>query len=263
MIAMPRPTASTVVVALLATILLSAGCGEMPRNSGDSGDMEIRTYTVPEGMDPATLRARLGSSLSRGDQLLGTVVTYPDGSLAVTAPASVQEGIEALIAHMNPRAVPEPQAISIDYWIVVGRPDPRPKWPPIDHSGQLFEPYEDDQAKRDLSTIVPALEQIRAAQGPMIFRLLEKQSLTSAVPGGSRMVGRFATAEQQVSTLGSSKWLADIEITVPKHSIRTRVNLESGKLIVLGESGYGGTWSSSTNEPENPMLYYVISADID
>jgi len=268
MIAMPRQTASAVVAALLVTLLLAAGCGQVPEDSGD-GEVEIRAYKVPEGMDVDQLRTSLAQSLGSGNEMVGTVFTYPDGSVVVTAPASVQAGVEALIEQMRtagPGKIAEAQTVAIDYWIVVGRPDVRSLWPGTDENGKLFNPYEDAQAKRDLSGIVPALEQIRAAQGPMIFRLLEKQRLTSVSSGEtSRINGRFASVEQRVRTLGSGKWLVDIEMRVGNQHIQTRASLEPGKFIVLGETGLRNRDFPllEASDDENLMLYYVISADID
>ena len=99
MIAMPRRTASTVVVALLVTLLLAIGCGQAPpKESGDSGEMEIRAYKVPEGLDGEQLRNSLAGSLGMGsEERLGTAYTYGDGSVVVTAPASVHAGVEVNI----------------------------------------------------------------------------------------------------------------------------------------------------------------------
>lgn len=254
MIAMPRRTASTVVVALFVTLLPAVGCGQAPKESGDSGEMEIRAYNVPEGMDAEQLRSHLAYSLNRGDQKLGIVDAYPDGSLVVTAPASVQAGVETLIEHMrtaSPRTTPGPKTIAIDYWIVVGRP--------VGKAADAKDPQVED---RNLMALAPALVQIQTAQGPMTFRLLDKLRLTG---GSSQVNGRFTSVEQQVSTLGSGGWIADIRIDLQGHSIRTRVNLEPGKLIVLGETGLSAQMFpvlKATND-ENLMLYYVISADID
>jgi len=256
-----RRTGGIHVAALLAALLAIAGCRGEPKDTGATAELEIRAYTVPEGMDAEQLRDRLRGSLSTGGQDFGTILTYPDGSLVVTAPASVQAGVEALIERMKasgPSTMSEPKTVAIDYWLVVGRPDAAGT-----KSGEV-----EDRDLRELST---ALEQIQEFQGPLAFRVLEKLRLTSASSGGpSRMTGRFAQVEQRVllgpESSNELPWrryaFADIRIDLPGHSIATRVKLDTDSKIVLGQTGLGPRAFPVLNakDDENLMLFYVLSA---
>jgi hypothetical protein len=242
----------------LVLLLLTAGCPKGSSDSGGSEEMEIRSYTVPKGLDEKELASKVAASLRKGDDTLGRVTSFGDGTLVVTAPASLQKGVGELmerLARAGP-ATPAPTlTVTIDYWLVLGQPAAGPEGAA---AGQ--------PDAKGLSEVAPALEEIRKAQGPMRFRLLEKQRLTSLVPGDpSRMRGRYAEVDQDVRTLGSGQVLADVRIGVESARIATRVKLEPGKLIILGESGFRGgsiPGVDPTGKAEDLMIYYVLSADI-
>jgi hypothetical protein len=256
-------TLTPIVILLTATILLQGGC--RGREEMDPHEMQIRTYQLPEGVDARTFRAYLSDSLRTGEQNLGTVKTYPDGSLVVTAPVSVHESIEDLLADMARRGPrepePEPASVTLSYWFLLGRPVQGSSAPTL--AGPGLRPSEEIQ---------PVLNEIVKAQGGMEFRLLETLRLTSLDSGDRAEIrGRRIAVAQKVFSHESEERLADIKVTIfgsrgVQHSLESRVKLVPDRFVVLGQTAYNGEGHDIEGLDaggEDLMLYYVISSAVD
>ncbi len=244
---------------LIAGCLLLAGCPSRSENE-DSKKLVIRKYVPPPNVDKKSLENSLRRSFDTGEQALGTVRRYPDGSLVVTAPESIQEGVEELISKFDENE-PEGQRsvaqATITYWILVGRS--------AGEGVRIPEGQEQVFAK-----VRPVLDQIVANQGGVEFRLAENLRLTSTVSGDTaRVRGRYFGVSQAVQGAKGGIHVADININdnlLSKHGIRTRVRLEPGRFVILSQTGYEGDALSALGEfdqSDELMLYYVVSSEID
>jgi hypothetical protein len=84
MIATTRPRQWVLLMTLLLVLVSSSACGWWgSKGSGGSEEIEIRSYTVPDGMDAEELRSRLSSSLSMGDESLRLIVHRTANSLTL------------------------------------------------------------------------------------------------------------------------------------------------------------------------------------
>lgn len=258
-----RKTLTPLVILLAATTLLLGGC--RGGKDLDPHEMQIRTYRAPEGVDARQLRSYLAGSLNTGEQSLGTVKTYPDGSLVVTAPLSVHEGIEDLLNEMARRGPrqpePAPASVTISYLFLLGRPV----------AGKAHA-TEATPALRQDKEIQPVLDEIVKAQGGMEFHLLEKLRLKSLDSGDHAEIrGRRVAVQQKVFSHESADRLADIKVTIfgsrgVQHTLESRVKLEPGRYVVLGQTAYNGQGhdiEGLDTESEDLMLYYVISTALD
>jgi len=187
-------------IVFIGTLALVGGC--VGGSSEDPQEMQIKTYRLPEGQDMKEVRDYLNRSLDTGDQNLGQVATYPDGSLVVTAPVSIHVGIEDLIeqlAQQGPKpAEPVPASVTIDYWVVLGRP------------GQTGVNIASPTLKQN-QELRPVFEEIVRTQGGMEFHLLEQLQLKSLDNRSSAEIrGRLVYARQKVMMHDSGQRLADI-----------------------------------------------------
>jgi len=251
------------LVSALAALVLAATVGSCTRSlpvSPSTDEVVIQTYAVPEGIDAADLVSDLRRSLQRGEEALGSVSLYPGGSLAVTAPASVQAGVAGLIATIA-QAAPstrEPaKMVTVHYWALIARPVSK-------EGGQV------DGTLAHVTGLQPVLHEIMAAQGSLQFDLLEQLQLVAA-DSRAQARGRRMQVEQRVVSGNGQPTMADIQIQLGSerggiaHSVQTRVVLDPGRFVVLAQSGYKDVDRALPQgwDPTETMLYYVVSADVD
>jgi len=158
-----------------------------------------------------------------------------------------------------PEPVAPQRAISIRYWIMIARSTAEPG-DPVRVASEIL---------REAKALQPVLKELTGAMGPMEFSLLEQLRLSS-IDGNipAKIRGRKFNIEQRVLNENGIAF-ADLRLGSHGthgilHSLDTRVRLESGKFVVLGQSAYnsrdGGLpqgWSPS----DEPLLFFVISID--
>ncbi len=227
----PAPTLSAAPVA-------AEGCDEAV----------LRTYNVPPAHSRAVERA-LASALSAGEDLppRGTVEQLPNGQLVVVAPPAIQEGVAELVRGLADVKIPAARTAGFDYWVVIGEPAP-------------------EASGLDLPDIVPALTAIVREQGPMKFTSLEKISLASASDESADITGSRIAVRQVVTDVGG-RLVADVQLevdTAPEvdpidrcrsggcKQFRTRVNVDPGKLLVVGQTGITGPAGATRS------LFYLV-----
>ncbi|UCF68208.1 MAG: hypothetical protein JSV80_02585 [Acidobacteriota bacterium] len=250
-------------IALLILFLFAPSCTQQAVS--DEAALELRSYSVPDGFDVQQLREYLQSSLSRGETRMGTVVAYPDGRLVVTAPPGVHRGVEQLMRDLKktgPRASePVASMVAVRYWAVIARPAAVGTRQTINFAPDS--PY----ASEPLRVV---LEELVATQGPLEFSIVEQVRLTSLDQGDrSETRGQRLQIKQRVLQTDAGAPVADISIASfgskgITHSLETRVRLETGKYIVLGQTAYnprGGGLPAGWSPSDGILLYYVIAAE--
>lgn len=245
------------LLALVALLLIPTGCTSADSSTagGSPGDLEMRTYATPEGYEQVDVLRVLNPSLGGN----GVARALPDGSLVVTAPAGVHDGVEGLLARLGsnpPKPAPAPESVTLRYWAIVGTPTA---------SGGVTS---EDPALSAGGVLAPLLGELEASFGPMRLGVLEELRLTSVDDGpSSQVAGRSLRLTQRVQRSPEGGALADIEINLMGgqggflHSLETRVRLEPGRLIVLSQSAYNserGTLPSGWTATDRDMLFYVV-----
>lgn len=257
---------TTKTVLLIATVgILAAstlvGCGlwmfrEPPPMMGMAGaagttePVELRTYEVPSAIRN-DLSDMLRSALGSGDSRLGRVTDGPGGTVIVVAPPLIQAGIEQLL-NADFEASPVASPIKLTYWLLVGRPAESGATPfsVVGRSG--------------LSQLEPVLAEIATAQGPTEFSLLEHIQLTSMSQDLGQASGRVGQV-RQTATRAGDQIVADVTISLNNGNMfRSRVMLETGQFLVLGQAGFAGDWVEVFPDArgyDELTLYYVMTAD--
>lgn len=199
------------------------------------GEPQLRTYTVPPEQSRALTRAIRGAlAMGKETPPLGTVDDLPDGRILVVAPPGIQEGIAALLRDVDVNRAPPVRTAEFDYWVVVAEPAAAP------------------EGVDAVPALAPALQAIVDSQGPMRFSLLESMRLSSLLDERAEANGnRMRVSRQQVTEAGG-RLVAEFELTaslaakgrtelfncsVACNQFRTRVHLDPGQLLVVGQAG--------------------------
>lgn len=211
----------------------------------------LQTYAVPPEI-AEEVRNALSGALWRGqnDPPIGQVTLMPNGSLVVTAPASVQEGVGRIIHDITENRPGPTPSIRFDLWVVAASPG------------------EGTQASDALEEVAPALEVIRKAKGPLEFELVEKLS-TVARTGRDDSSVRGARASMQVRA--SLRTAEDNQQVVAAKlrtgvggfgwdsSLEAQAEMRPGELLVVGQSALG---SQPGTPPTNRQVYYIVRATL-
>jgi hypothetical protein len=251
-------------VALLAAFVVLAYRFAGPVPATPEPAPVLRTYQVPAGFEDEA-RAMLRSALVIGDKWQGAVSVGPSGSVLVTAPPAIQTGVQAFVEQLG-KTTPEkrtPQAVAIDYWILVGRRAGAGRSAPNvpRREGTNFAVLGNDT----LTALDPALTQVGAKQGPTEFALFEHLRITS-VGDEFASTGGLRSSVRQRAAMSASDVVAELQISLPRtnHSLMTRVVLKRGQLLVLAESGFQGDPPAAFAGVgrDDLTLYYVVAADL-
>jgi len=161
----------------------------------------------------------------------------------VAAPESIHRGIEEIIAEIDATPPDPAPSISITYWIVTGAPDEKTSWSPR------------------LDALGSVLEGIASADGPTEFALLEKVDLRSRSGERASAETRHYWVDQRATSRAGGV-LADLNLSGKGGAgkVRTRVNLEPGKTLVLGQSALPQAF---IREPSESSLYFIVRAQVE
>ena len=212
---------------------------------------EMRTYQVPTEYQN-DLRDMLQDALGRGDDRVGRVTEGPGGTLLVVAPERIQAGIEQILS-MGFEAPPAASPITLTYWFLVGRPVDPAQASPFSVAGGA-----------DVRRLETVLTQIATAQGPTEFALLDEMQLTSMSQSNAEARSRIARVEQTAARVGNQV-VVDFDIVYGGNVFRSRVSLEAGQFLVLGQAGFGGDAVDAfpdATDGDVLTLYCVMTADL-
>jgi hypothetical protein len=243
---------SYITLAAFALTALLVGCKEkeVRFQPADPTEQEsavaLKSYDVPSGH--AQQVSSVLRSVFRDQEITARAELSPDGQLLVLGPDGVQQGVDELLAKMQDRKPPPaPPAIELNYWLVLGTPA-------AEHT-----------VGTGLDEVKAALDSVSAAQGPMRFVKLERLRVQSLADEHANAGGIFAKIRQRAS-LNNDKVLADVGIEVgPGARMDTRLSIEPGKLLVLGEAGINMSVfrPSPVDGEEGPFtLFYVVRAEV-
>ncbi len=231
-----------------AALLLATGasCADPHGANGQSDEaVVLRTYLLPEKESPERVRAMLQRLLDRGEnEAQWSVQMTQRGILSVVAPERIQKGIPELLEQIAKKESHPPRTIEMTYWIVVEEPG----------EGSSFD--------ESLSEIAEPLRQIGAGEGEVHLRLLERLRLRSLSDGRARIAGSHAMVSQTVS-VGPNSLLADVGLSlsspVGRTSLDTRLHLDEGKHLILGESALS---LRQDGEDAPGRLFYVVRGQV-
>ena len=234
-------------VALLVLLSLGVGCGPQSSEQDRSGELEIRTYPVP-----AEVRSKAqGAVRVLIKEHGGQVTNLDEASITVTAPRELQQGVAEVIATVAQAGPQTPQSgpVTLSYWAVMARPS-----------------QDGDSAASLPARIRPALDEVSQVHGGLEFRLVEELRLATYAGSGGQLHGSSLVLEQRVVTSSGNTVVADVDLrwgNSSKNRMATRVRLESGSTVVMGQAGYDMNRPQDWKDSESIMLLYLVSADLD
>ncbi len=211
----------------------------------------LRSYEVSPEIAVETSNA-LQAALAGGR---GQVGLSTSGQLLVTAPPSVQHGVEQTLKDIAARKPPPTPSIRFEAWLVTASPG---------------EPNDSPNLKE----VEPALRAVKEAKGSMHFELLEKLMMQVRTgQRGSTIQGQRATLEVNASLRRDSKdqpiIAAQLEMRFvamrlqPTEvsfggppNLKAQTELRPGELLVVGQSNLADK-SGSDRE-----LYYIVRATL-
>jgi hypothetical protein len=223
-----------------------------------SNSVTIESYPVrPEIARElhSVLRAALASASKEGTPL-ARVSLLPNGQLLVTAPASVQKGVQRILAEVESKQPEATPSIRFEAWLVKAK------------RGTQGE-------AANLTEVQPALDAISKAQGaPLHFELLENLSTRTRTGADESLIqGSHAGMKLELATVRRNDknepiiaadlriWLSTVELSIPGRAIKTLAELRPGELLVVGQSGLAEV-ATAAPPGEEPQLYYIVRASI-
>ncbi len=231
----------------LLPLLLAIGCTlpTTPAVPAPPPAMELRTYDVPAGaaQEAVSLLNAVIPNTAGGRARLG-----PDGRVVVVADASVQAGVGPMLSQLAAANLTPTPRVKMDVWLVFGVP------------------AEDTSIPRSLHPLTDTLTELVQAQTPMTFTLVEALSIRGESGEHAEAEGLRLKMEQTVSVRGDVV-VADLNLQ-PRGGgkIETRVQLQPGQILVLGETGVDpSAWQADapTGSTGPLMLYYIVRPTIE
>ncbi len=232
-----------------AIFLLHARIGQRPDL------VTIRSYPVAPEI-AGEMRSALAEALTTSTER-GRVSLTSDGRLLVTAPESLQRGVEGVLAQVAAKQPAATPPIQFEIWLVSAATGTATK---ADNSPGLVE-------------LGPVLADLRKSQGPLQFELIEKVSLQaragddeSAIQGANFGVRVVPTVRHDSKGNPVVAARIDLRVNPPfsgpgiPRSLKALVELIPGQLLVLGQSGLPGR--SNTDAISPAQVYYIVRASL-
>ncbi|NQD37795.1 hypothetical protein HPT27_12230 [Permianibacter sp. IMCC34836] len=241
----------TFLVGLLAVAFVYIVVIQPLWQQNNGGPLVMRTYAVSADYADE-VRSALQNAMLTGEEgkAIGRVSLAPNGQLIVTAPNSMQKGVESLlndIAGFSPGATP---SVKFEAWFVTA----------------INADKTDNSSIPALQEVLPALDAITEVQGNQQFKLLEKitvhvrtgQSSTVSSANGifevNPSVRRGANEQKLIS--------AELKFQMRgPESLRTETELKSGELLVLGQTS-NHQLVGDRGVPSEQRLYYIVRATL-
>jgi hypothetical protein len=239
---------SCIITSVLILLILVTGCGRPLEDKENEQSLVLQSYTVPAeyASEVSSIINSLLTKMEGGQQVkIGQARVGPGNIVLVTAPASIQSGIEKMISDLKQSKPEPPPMVSLTYWIVRGRPAKETTWP------------------SNLKEIESALKAVASSDEPMSFSLQERLNLQSLSGEDASIYGRTTSVTQRV-TIREGSVLGDI--VIGRNSFQSRVQIELDKVLVLGQSGLNSSQlptanrRGSSDDPEASLLY-IVRAD--
>lgn len=211
------------------------------------GAVVMRSYVV-KGDHADEVRNALQSALRAEDDktYLGRVTLAPNGQLIVTAPESIQRGVDNLLSDVISYSPGPTPTIKLEAWFVRGSSSA-------------------GASDSTLTEVQPALTAITEAQGISRFQLIEKLTIHARAGHEGDVQGAQAAmrAEPTLRRTGKEEAAVFSKLALWLNRSGARLNAEMemkpGELLVLGQSAYTPDGMPSS---DNQTLYYIVRATL-
>lgn len=237
-------------VAVISAVCLSLGCNFHSGGSSEKAEpeeLEMVVYDAPAG-SAQQLRGVLQQAFyqNEGTPPVARATVSPDGKLIVVGPSSVQQGVAGLMKNLGSLKTTQPPTVNFKYWLVLGKKGTGP-------------------LPAELAEISEALGAVSTTGGGLEFELLETLSVRSQSEDDGEVEGRLAKVWQTASVSGGALHARmKIDPSGPAR-LETRVQLDVGQTLVLGESGFDlhpTMLGQKAGDVESRKLFYVVRPSV-
>lgn len=209
------------VVTLLIALLALSACGDDAGEASSSEEaLTLKTYEVPEGSanEISNTVVFLLRSDSKG---MGRARALGSDQIAVLAPASIHEGVEALINSATEAQASDSSRIRFHFWLVA------------------IQPGESSDLEDSLAPISEALQSVSDNLGPAAFTRLDYlEQVVDSQSRVSRIRGNKLQAEVTSPMVRADRVSASLELHSPESGyLETEMTIKAGETIVLGLVG--------------------------
>lgn len=215
----------------------------------------IRSYPVAPEI-AGEMRSALAEALSTSTER-GRVSLTSDGRLVVTAPESLQRGVEGVLAQVAAKQPAATPSIHFEIWLVSATTGAATK----------------SENGPGLVELGPVLADLNKSQGPLQFDLIEKVALRARAGDNESEIqganfGVRVTPTVRHDSKGNPVVAARIDLRVNPpfsgpgipRSLKALVELLPGQLLVLGQSGLPG--KPDGDAMSRAQVYYIVRASL-
>lgn len=209
------------VVTLLIAVLALSACGDDAGNVSSGAEaLTLKTYQVPEG-NANELSSTVLFLLRNDPNNMGSARALGSHQIAVMAPASIHEGVEALIDSATKAKAGRSSRIRFHFWLVAVRPG------------------ESSEVTESLAPIQEALLSVSDNLGPATFTRLDYlEQVVRSESRVSRIGGNMLKAHVTDPIARADQVSAALELHSPGSGhIETEVTMKTGETVVLGLVG--------------------------
>lgn len=218
----------------------------------------VRSYSVAPEI-AREMKGALSEALSartKDGVPIGNVSQTPDGQILVTAPESVQKGVQQILAEVAAKKLPSTPTIHFEFWLV---------------SATATAGAGSNEPDPGLAEISSALGDIQRSKGALHFELVENLALQArAGDNNSEVQGARVSLQVNPSIRYDEKGepviAAFINVrTAPRpgiafsnNSLRALTELRPGQLLVVGQ----GTMPGYEPTERVGQVYYIVRATL-
>jgi hypothetical protein len=230
-------------------LIVAAGSLYLLNRNPQRGNV-VRSYSVAPEIS-RELQGALKEALPPGIAFLGQT---PDGHIVVTAPESIQRGVQRIVDEVTAKKPSPTPTIRFEVWLVTAVPD---AGPPGDVPG--------------LAEVRTALADIVKAKGPLRFELIENLALLAragndnSVVQGARAglevnptVRYDAKGEPVIAARINVQLVPQVGSAFAQGSLKALTELRPGQLLVIGQS----TLPAKSSAERDSQLYYIVRASL-
>jgi len=227
---------------LIGTLVLLAGCNRPPNDpeSGQAHDpLVLEVYPAGPGM-AERIESSLAYLLSGRDTRVGRVTTLPNGHIAVSAPASMQSGIAALIDEIVDTGPAATRQVRIRQWLIEATA------------------AEQTSVPDNLASLEAELRDFTSSVGAMTFERLDRAE--HVMRDGKRSILESKLLNSSFSTrIQGDRILVDVHTSAPMLGrLNTEFSAQTGQNLIMAQLEK----VESDEQAAGSMILFVVRAEI-
>jgi len=227
---------------LIGTLVLLAGCNRPPNDpeSGQAHDpLVLEVYPAGPGM-AERIESSLAYLLSGRDNRIGRVTTLPNGHIAVSAPASMQPGIAALIEEIVDTGPVATRQVRIRQWLIEATA------------------AEQTRVPANLASLEAELRDFASSVGAMAFERLDQAEHVMLDGRSSNLESKLLDSSVATRIQGE-RILLELSTRAPLLGrLNTEFSARNGQNLIMAQLEK----AESDEQANGSMILFVVQAEI-